>query len=65
VSTPLRWDEIVDIHPSDFTIATIFERIAEVGDPFLPVAEGPGQSVADAIETLGAEPRKARVIRTR
>jgi bifunctional non-homologous end joining protein LigD len=65
VSTPLRWDEIADVHPSDFTIETIFERIAEVGDPFLPVAEGPGQSLAEAIDTLGAEPRKARVIRTR
>jgi bifunctional non-homologous end joining protein LigD len=63
VSTPLRWEEIADIHPRDFSIETIFERVAEVGDPFLPVAEGPGQSVQEAIATLGAEPRKARVVR--
>jgi bifunctional non-homologous end joining protein LigD len=63
VSTPLRWEEIADVHPRDFSIETIFERVAEVGDPFLPVAEGPGQSLQEAIATLGAEPRKARVIR--
>jgi bifunctional non-homologous end joining protein LigD len=63
VSTPLRWEEIADVHPRDFSIETIFERVAEVGDPFLPVAEGPGQSVHEAIATLGAEPRKARVVR--
>lgn len=63
VSTPLRWDEVADVHPSEFTIGTVFDRIAEVGDPFLPVAEGPGQSLDEAIDTLGAEPRKARVVR--
>lgn len=63
VSTPFEWEELPDMHPHDWTIATIFERIAEKGDPFLPVAEGPGQSIADAITTLGAKPRKARMIR--
>jgi bifunctional non-homologous end joining protein LigD len=64
VSTPLRWEEVADVHPSDFTIETIWDRVAEVGgDPFLPVAEGPGQSIAAAIEKLDAKPRKARVIR--
>jgi bifunctional non-homologous end joining protein LigD len=64
VSTPLRWDEIADISPADFTIETIFDRIAEVGDPFAPVAEGSGQDLAAAIKELGARPRAARVIRT-
>lgn len=52
VSTPFTWDEIEDIHPKDHTIATIFDRIASVGDPFLPVAEGPGQNLDAALKQL-------------
>jgi bifunctional non-homologous end joining protein LigD len=62
-SAPFRWQELDDIDPREFTIETMFERVAEVGDPFLEVAEGPGQSLDDAIERLGAKPRAARVIR--
>jgi bifunctional non-homologous end joining protein LigD len=62
VSTPFHWDELEDIHPQDYNMATIWERIAEVGDPFLPVAEGPGQNLDTAIEALGAKPRKARQV---
>jgi bifunctional non-homologous end joining protein LigD len=62
-SAPFTWDELDDIDPRNFTIETMFDRVAEVGDPFLPVAEGPGQSIASAIETLDAKPRKARVIK--
>ena len=65
VSTPFTWDEIDDIYPHLFTMETIFDRVAEVGDPFLPVAEGPGQSLTAAIKELGAKPRKARQIKTR
>ncbi|MEU7765554.1 non-homologous end-joining DNA ligase [Nocardia sp. NPDC049190] len=32
VSTPVRWDEIPDIDPRDFTIATVPARFAELGD---------------------------------
>lgn len=63
VSTPFSWDELKDIHPADHTIATIFDRIAVVGDPFLDVAEGPGQSLDDAIVALDAKPRRARVVK--
>jgi bifunctional non-homologous end joining protein LigD len=63
VSTPFTWDELGDIVPTDFTIETIWERVREVDDPFLPVAEGPGQSLTAAIKQLDAKPRKARVIR--
>lgn len=52
VSTPFHWEELEEIHPKDYTMATIFDRIAEVGDPFLPVAEGPGQSLSDAMTQL-------------
>jgi bifunctional non-homologous end joining protein LigD len=63
VSAPFRWDEIDDIEPPAFTMATMFERVEEAGDPFLPVATGPGQSLVSAIKALDAKPRKARVIR--
>ena len=65
VSAPFEWDEIADIHPAKYTMATIFDRIAKVGDPFLPVAEGPDQSLTDAIAAVKATPRKARMIKTR
>ncbi len=65
VSTPITWDEIDDLDPTDYNIETIFDRLADVGDLFLPVAEGPGQSLDHAIAALGAEPRKAREIRRR
>ena len=32
VSTPIRWDEIDDVNPRDFTIATVPSRFAELGD---------------------------------
>ncbi len=32
VSTPVRWDEIGDVEPRDFTIATVPERFARLGD---------------------------------
>ena len=32
VSTPVRWDEIDDADPGDFTIATMPARFAELGD---------------------------------
>jgi bifunctional non-homologous end joining protein LigD len=64
-SAPFEWDEIDDIYPDLFTMGTMFDRIAAAGDPFLPVAEGPGQSLTEAIAALDAHPRKARQIKTR
>lgn len=63
VSAPFSWEEIDDVYPENFTIETMLKRVAEVGDPFLPVAESDGQSLSDAIKSLDARPRKARVIR--
>lgn len=65
VSAPFSWDELSDIDPAHFTIATMFDRVAEVGDPFLDVAEGPRQNIDAAIKEIGAGPRKARDIRVR
>src|SRR5690242_8920452 len=33
VSTPLYWNEIAECDPADFTVLTVPERFAEVGDP--------------------------------
>jgi bifunctional non-homologous end joining protein LigD len=33
VSTPLRWDEVPDCDPEDFTVLTVPQRFAEIGDP--------------------------------
>jgi DNA ligase D len=38
VSTPIRWDELGDIHPDDFTIATMADRLAAAGDPWADAA---------------------------
>ena len=32
VSTPIRWDEVDDVEPDDFTIRTVPARFAELGD---------------------------------
>ncbi|MDH2416387.1 non-homologous end-joining DNA ligase [Nocardioides sp. CER19] len=32
VSTPVRWEEVPDVHPNDFTIRTVPERFARIGD---------------------------------
>jgi bifunctional non-homologous end joining protein LigD len=51
VSTPLTWEEVEEgVHPSDFTIATIHERLKEVGDLFRPVLDEP----VDPREAFGA-----------
>jgi DNA ligase D len=33
VSTPVTWDELPDVDPDDFDLATVPKRIAETGDP--------------------------------
>lgn len=34
VSTPLYWDEIADCEPATFTVATVPDRFADIGDPW-------------------------------
>jgi bifunctional non-homologous end joining protein LigD len=56
VSTPLTWEEVADgeVRPQDFTIATIHERIAQVGDLFPGLLNDP-VNVSGAMEKLGIE----------
>jgi len=52
VSTPLLWEEMDAIDPTEFTIATIWNRLAKHGDLFAPVLRG-GQTLEQAEEGLG------------
>ncbi len=64
VSTPIRWDEIPDVDPREFTIATVPDRYARLGDlhadidshvfdltPLLEWADRDGQEIPDLDQT--------------
>jgi bifunctional non-homologous end joining protein LigD len=42
VSTPLDWHEVPDCDPADFTVLTIPERFAKLGDPHRDIDTQPG-----------------------
>jgi bifunctional non-homologous end joining protein LigD len=42
VSTPLRWDEVPDCDPGDFTVFTMPSRFAKIGDPHAEMDDSPG-----------------------
>jgi DNA ligase D-like protein (predicted polymerase) len=42
VSAPLRWDEVPDCDPADFTVATMPARFAAIGDPFAGMDDAAG-----------------------
>src|SRR5689334_22893663 len=42
VSTPLHWNEVPDCDPADFTVFTIPERFAKIGDPHAAMDDAPG-----------------------
>ena len=42
VSTPLRWEEVPDCDPADFTVYTAPKRFAELGDPHADIDRFPG-----------------------
>jgi DNA primase len=41
VSTPLAWAEIDDVHPDQFTIASLPARLDSAGDPWLGMNDEP------------------------
>ncbi|GED70314.1 hypothetical protein BRE01_40160 [Brevibacillus reuszeri] len=49
VSTPLRWEEVPTIHPTDFTIHTVPERLQSMGDLFAPVSHPEYQASLDSV----------------
>jgi bifunctional non-homologous end joining protein LigD len=54
VSTPLRWDEVAagKVRPRDFTMATVLDRLADVGDLFTGVLEE-RQDLDPVLDRLG------------
>ncbi len=42
VSAPLHWHEVPDCDPADFTVLTIPQRFAEIGDPHRGIDEAAG-----------------------
>ncbi|MGO9350066.1 MAG: DNA polymerase domain-containing protein [Mycobacterium sp.] len=43
VSTPLHWDEVADCAPEAFTIATVPDRFADIGDPWAGMNDAVGE----------------------
>jgi DNA ligase D len=41
VSTPIRWDELDDVHPDQFTISSLPQRLTAVADPWLTMNDLP------------------------
>ncbi|MBI4571618.1 MAG: ATP-dependent DNA ligase, partial [Chloroflexi bacterium] len=39
VSMPLRWDELSEVYPTDFTILTVPKRLASTGDLWAGILE--------------------------
>ncbi|HEY1952941.1 MAG TPA: DNA polymerase domain-containing protein [Gemmatimonadaceae bacterium] len=46
VSTPLRWEEVPDSDPRDFTVLTVPARLQSIGDPNAGMDDSPGSLVA-------------------
>jgi hypothetical protein len=46
VSTPLRWDEVPDCVPEDFTMDSVPDRFAQSGDPWSGIDGAPGSLTA-------------------
>jgi DNA ligase D len=49
VSTPIGWDELDDVHPDQFTIASLPARLEAVSDPWLEMNDSP-QSIEPLLE---------------
>ncbi|SLD74624.1 DNA ligase-like protein [Mycobacteroides abscessus subsp. massiliense] len=53
VSTPLRWDEVAGCRPESFTLHTVRERFADIGDPWRGMDDATG--ALDQLLELAAE----------
>ncbi|GAA1983507.1 non-homologous end-joining DNA ligase [Microbacterium pumilum] len=43
VSTPLAWDDVADADPAAFTVRSVPQRLADVGDPWADLLAKPGR----------------------
>jgi DNA primase len=55
VSAPLVWDEVADVEPDRFTVETMRDRIASLGDPMAGMWRRK-PSLLSRFSKLGLEP---------
>ncbi|GAA1470000.1 non-homologous end-joining DNA ligase [Microbacterium thalassium] len=62
VSTPLSWDEVRERRPEEFTVASVLERFAAIGDPHAGIdgAAGTLDGLLDLAERLGPAEKPPR-----
>jgi DNA ligase D-like protein (predicted polymerase) len=65
VSTPLRWDEVADCDPATFTVTTVPQRFAELGDPWAGMSDSAGDlhrllTLAEELGPAEKAPKGAR-----
>lgn len=53
ISTPLRWEELEHVRPDELTIATVPERLAQSGDPWLGILAAPADLAAEGQSPAG------------
>jgi DNA ligase D len=55
VSTPLTWEEVPDCRPEAFTLSSVQERFAEIGDPWRDISGSAGglDALLELAERLG------------
>jgi hypothetical protein len=51
VSTPLRWEDLDEVHPDELTMATVPERLVAGGDPWASLGD-PLQSLEPFLEMV-------------
>jgi hypothetical protein len=49
VSTPIEWDDLMDVQPDELTMLTVPDRLAERGDPWADMDDHP-QDIAELVE---------------
>ena len=54
VSTPVTWDELPNVYPTHFTVHTLPERLATVGDPWAGILDAK-HDLAAALGLAGAD----------
>ena len=54
VSTPIEWDELINVMPDELTLLTVPGRLAERGDPWADMEDAP-QDIAPLIEQFAED----------
>jgi DNA ligase D-like protein (predicted polymerase) len=65
VSTPLHWDEVADCDPTKFTLTTVPDRFADIGDPWAGMDDAAGEldqllSLAEELGPAEKPPKGSR-----